>query len=437
MAKTGNSNNTNNTEIKKARNSLNIKKILPENKAYWVLLLVMALVAIAFLAMMTVVNAFPKSITMGLLVVLLGLFALVWVLLRRSSRVTRVIGAMMAAIFLIVYGMGTYYLGTTYAMFNRISSEAEMEANAGNITSEAFNVYITGIDQWNKEKGLDLERSDVNMIVTVSPRTRKILLTSIPRDTYIELWHVPEMDKLTHTGIYGVEETIKSVEKWLGVDMNYYVKMNFSAVRDVIDAIGGIDVNSPASFKSSISNYEYEKGWNHMNGKKALFFARERKAFEGKDSLRVENQQLVVKAVINKLTSSTTLLTRYGDILDAAGGSLQTNMSSDDMQALVRMQLEDLGQWEIESQKIEGEYDLDYVASLTQEQRFQVYRPDPESVQKCLDNINAVMNPTDEEIEAVIEKRKEKGAMDLLRKLLGRGGDSEESAETAETAEGE
>lgn len=427
MAKTG--------DYKKKIKNFNIESVLPGKKAYWVLLLVMALVALAFMAMLTVVKAFPAGITLVLTFLLLALFAGVWILLRQQGKVTRILGVMVAVVFLIVYGMGTYYLGTTYAMFNKISQNAELQAKAGDITSEAFNVYITGIDQWNKEKGLDLERSDVNMIVTVSPLTRKILLTSIPRDAYVELWHVPEMDKLTHTGIYGVEETIKTVEKWLGVDLNYYVKMNFSAVRDVIDAIGGIDVNSPVAFKSSISNYEYEKGWNHMNGKKALFFARERKAFEGKDSIRVENQQLVVKAVINKLTSSTTLLTSYGDIVGAAGGSLQTNMSSQDMQSLVRMQIQDLGDWDIETQKIEGEYDMDYVASLTQEQKFQVYKCDPASVQQCLDNIRAVMNPTDEEIQEMIEQRKKDSAAGFLKRLFGGG--SEEEAETAESTDGQ
>lgn len=406
-------------------------RIFPENKFYTLLVLVMALVAIAFLAMIALVNAFPPDMTMAFVGVLFAALLIAWILLARKKRPLRIIGLLIAILFLAVYGMGTYYLGTTYAMFARISNnESQVKPTEGfDPTQEAFNVYITGIDQWNKEKGLDLERSDVNMIVTVCPQTRKILLTSIPRDAYVELARVPEMDKLTHTGIYGVDETINTVEKWLGLDLNYYVKMNFSAVRDVIDAIGGIDVYSPTAFKSNISNYEYVEGWNHMNGKKALFFARERKSFEGKDSLRVENQQRVVKAVIDKMTSSTTLLTKYGDIVGAAGKSLETNMSNTDMQNLVKMQLSDLSPWSIESQKIEGEYAMDYVASLAKTSKYQVYVPDPESVAACLDAIETVMNPTQEELDEILENKKRTTAINFIRNILGR---KDEAAEVEE-----
>ena len=238
-------------EIKKKKG---ISRIFPENKLYTVLILIMALVAIAFLAMIAVVNAFPANMTMGLVAALFAVLLLAWVLLARRQRPLRVLGLLVALLFLTFYGLGTYYLGTTYAMFARISNnEAPVKPSEGlDPTQDSFNVYITGIDQWNKEKGLDLERSDVNMIVTVCPQTRKILLTSIPRDAYVELDRVPEMDKLTHTGIYGVDETLKTVEKWLGIDLNYYVKMNFSAVRDVINAMGGVDVYSPVAFGSSI-----------------------------------------------------------------------------------------------------------------------------------------------------------------------------------------
>jgi anionic cell wall polymer biosynthesis LytR-Cps2A-Psr (LCP) family protein len=166
-----------------------------------------------------------------------------------------------------------------------------------------------------------------------------------------------------------------------------------------------------------------------MNGKKALFFARERKSFEGKDSLRVENQQRVVKAVIDKMTSSTTLLTKYGDIVGAAGKSLETNMSNTDMQNLVKMQLSDLSPWSIESQKIEGEYAMDYVASLAKTSKYQVYVPDPESVAACLDAIETVMNPTQEELDEILENKKRTTAINFIRNILGR---KDEAAEVEE-----
>ena len=167
-----------------------------------------------------------------------------------------------------------------------------------------------------------------------------------------------------------------------------------------------------------------------MSGKQALYFARERKAFEGKDDQRVDNQQRVMEAMLNRLLKSETLLTKYDDLLDIAASDLETDMSMEDMQALVKMQLSDLSAWDIEVQKITGEYDMDYVASLTQDQKFQVYRTDDKSVAACLDNIDAVMNPTEAEIKELEETRKKTNFINFIRKLVG--GDSSESTEETE-----
>ena len=280
-----------------------------------------------------------------------------------------------------------------------------------------FNIYLTGIDQWEAEKGEDLERSDVNMIITVNPQTKKVLLTSIPRDSYVKLHTAQQMDKLTHTGVYGVDETLNTVEDWLGIDLNYYVKMNFSGARDIINAIGGIKVYSPVEFDSSLAGYHYVKGWNRLSGREALYFARERKAFEGQDSVRVENQQRVVEAIIKRVTASPALLTNYGEVMAACENNLHTDMSYSEIRDLVKMQLSDLSTWDIESQKIEGEYDEDYVASLTQSMKFQIYRPSEESVSKCVSAINEVLNPTEEELAAATAERR-KGFISNVVKLM-------------------
>ncbi len=418
------SDNIQNTEENKDKVAKSGKKkfrILPKNKWYAVLIIVMLLVSVSFLAMMALVNAFPAGMTTGILAVLFIMLIIAWVLVSNKRRVVRIIGLVVAILFLAAYGLGTYYLGTTYALFARIStSDSTTDDNGIDVTEDSFNVYITGIDQWNSEEGLDLERSDVNMIVTVCPKTHKILLTSIPRDSYVPLHRNGAMDKLTHTGIYGVDETLNTVEDWLGIELDYYVKLNFSSARDIINAIGGIDVYSPVAFSSSISDYSYVEGWNHLDGKAALYFARERKSFEGQDSVRVENQQRVVQACIEKVTSSTTLLTSYSDIVSAAGKSFETSLSSDDMQALVKMQLADLGGWEITTQKIEGEYDQDYVASLTQSSKFDVYKTTAESEQSCVDAIEEIMNPTEEELAAIEEAKKEQSITSFLNRIFKR-----------------
>lgn len=413
-----------NTNKKKKRRR---RKSLMPSGIYGLLLILMGLVAVAFLAVMAMMNAFPARIAAAVIVLMLAILIGVRFLMTRDGKGPRIVGVLIALVFLGAYGVGAYYLGSTYAAFAKMSNAGGGQTNTSqlDVTSEPFNVYITGIDMWNKEKGLDLERSDVNMIVTVNPQTRKILLTSIPRDTYVMLHTAQQMDKLTHTGVYGVDETLNTVEDWLGFDMDYYLKVNFTSVVKVIDTIGRIDVYSPVAFDSSISDYSYKKGWNHLSGRQALFFARERKAFEGKDSIRVENQQRVMKAVLDKLLSSKTLLTKYPEMLEAGADDMETNMPVRDMQALVKMQMDDMRSWDIESQKIKGDYDMDYVASLTQNQKFQVYKAYPGSITKVQAYIRSVMNPTSEELREAEKARKKSFFDNFFKKFTGDGDDEE------------
>ena len=401
---------------------------------YKILMLVMALVAAALLAAMILVDTFPADLTLTLVLLMIGMYVLTAFLVTRHKRWKRAAGVILSVFFMVIFGAATYYLGTTYAMLSKISGGSFTNAERGEAkidpTKDPFNLYITGIDQWEKEKGLDLERSDVNMLVTVNPVTKKVLLTSIPRDSYVKLHTAQQMDKLTHTGVYGVDESIDTVQDWLGLDINYYVKMNFSGARDIINAIGGVTVYSPVEFRSSLKGYKYKKGWNKLDGKHAIYFARERKAFEGKDSIRVENQQRVMKAIIKKLTSSTTLLTRYGEVMAAAGNNLHTDMTYDEILALVKMQMSDLAEWDVETQKIEGEYDEDYVASLTQSQKFSVYRTSPASERKCREAIRTVQHPPAEELSML--KDRQKGFLINVVKRLARSGEDEEDVEPIE-----
>lgn len=407
--------------------------IFPKRIPYAILVLLMGIAAIVFFLMMLLVNIFPRDLSIIIICIVFALLVLTSVLLARRRRWKRIMGLIIGCVFVVIVGATSYYLGTAYTTMNKISeisntSNAEMGEGADvDPTSEPFNLYITGIDRWAGE--LDLDRSDVNMIMSINPVTKKILLTSIPRDSYVMLHTYQEMDKLTHTGVYGVDETINTVQDWLGIDLDYYLKLNFSSMRGIINAIGGIDVYSPVAFDSDISEYHYDQGWNHLNGKQALYFARERHAFEGQDSVRVENQQRVVKAVIKKLTSSPALLTRYGEIMEVAGSNLSTNMSYDEMQDLIKMQMTDLASWEVETQKIEGEYDMDYVASLSHKNKYSVYRTDAESVRKCVDGIYDIFHPTSAEIEKA-EKELKKGFISSIinraRERVKNGSDSGE-----------
>jgi LCP family protein required for cell wall assembly len=399
------------------------RRAFPRKKGYIAALLLLALVTAAFFVVIILADLLPSDLTVILSLVVIGLLLLTNFMFSSRYKWKRIVGIFLAAVLIVVLASVTAFLGETYAMLGSISgsgSQADASgppADSVSVTEQPFNIYITGIDQWESEKGLDLERSDVNMIVTVNPVTKKVLLTSIPRDSYVKLHTAQQMDKLTHTGVYGVDETIYTVEDWLGIDLNYYVKMNFSAAVEIIDALGGVKVYSPVEFESSLKGYKYKKGWQYLGGYKALYFARERHAFEGEDSARVENQQIIVKAVIKKMTSSTALLTNYGDVMSAASRNMRTNMSSDEMLALVKMQLTDLSEWDVQTQKFEGEYGEDYVASLTQSQKFSVYNVDPKSLSKCMDAVNKVLNPTAAELEKAEENSRKGFILNAINRV--------------------
>ena len=237
----------------------------------------------------------------------------------------------------------------------KISIEKNDIVKVVNVTNTPFNVYIAGGDGYGS---IDYTfNTDVNMVATINPTTRKILLTSIPRDYYVNLvGQGPNAyDKLTHAGYYGIEESVKTVENLLDIDINYYVKINFSTIQGIVDAIGGVDVYSDYDFyEQAYGLYHFTIGNNHLNGKQALAFARERKSFATGDVQRVKNQQKVVEAIVNKVTSSTALISSYDRILDSVSENLDTNMPSKDISRLVKMQLNDMRGWTIESQNAVG-----------------------------------------------------------------------------------
>ena len=218
------------------------------------------------------------------------------------------------------------------------------------ITKDAFNIYISGIDTYGAVSSVS--RSDVNMVISVNPKTNKILITSIPRDYYVSLHGKNGKDKLTHAGIYGVETSVKTLEDLLKTKINYYVKVNFSSVIKVVDALGGVDVYSNYNF-TSMDGYNYNMGYNHVDGKKALSFVRERKAFAGGDRVRVENQAAMIKAMIAK-TTSPAIVTKYSSLLNALSSLFVTNINTDALTEFIKMQVDEMPSWQIENYSLNG-----------------------------------------------------------------------------------
>lgn len=233
----------------------------------------------------------------------------------------------------------------------KIKIKSQNEAKDVDVISEPFNIYLTGIDTYGDISSVS--RSDVNIIMTVNPKTKQILLTSIPRDYYVELHGKKgSKDKLTHAGIYGTDMSITTIEDLLGIEINYYFKVNFSSFIDIINAIGGIEVISDYSF-TSIDGIKYTEGKNKLNGEEALSFARERKAFAEGDRQRGANQQAVIEAVINKL-SNKSILMKYDSLLNSIDGKFETNMGSKKITSLIKMQLNDMASWNVISIALDG-----------------------------------------------------------------------------------
>jgi len=267
------------------------------------------------------------------------------------------------------------------------------------VTKDPFNVYITGIDVWGD---IDkVSRSDVNMIVTINPQTRTILLTSMPRDSYVPLHSFGQLDKLTHSGIYGVDETLNTVTDWLGVDFDYYVKVNFSMVVKLIDAMGGIAVYSDHEFTSSVKpQYTYFKGENHLGGYRALYFARERHSFEKSDEDRIKNQQKVMEGIIKKITTHKEILLNYDELLGIVAENMATNFSDRDFKRLARMQLSDMDtKWTVETYSIDGDDASRGTYSMGMGRELFVSLPKEESVEKAKEKIHDVMYPAQSEEE--------------------------------------
>ena len=275
----------------------------------------------------------------------------------------------------------------------KVKKRGDDTSKAVDVTKDSFNVLISGLDSWGTidEGGL----SDVNMVMTVNPQTRQVLLTSIPRDSYIPLHSFGAKDKLTHSGIYGSEETRKTLEDFLGVDINYTIRVNFSMLVDLINAIDGIDVYSDYAFESAITDWTYEKGWNHCTGKKALYFARERKAFSDGDMQRNKNQQKVLEATLKKVTSSKVIMTRYTKILDSVEDEMWTDMSDKDLRRLAKMQLSNMSKkWEVKKVNIVGSTGGAPCYSMGNQNLSCVF-PTEESVEEAKSAIHDIMYPVD------------------------------------------
>lgn len=270
---------------------------------------------------------------------------------RKKQGSGRGIAAIASVLFLC---LGFYALKANLAI-DKIAVGEESgkyyEEHGLSVTEKPFNVYISGIDVYGEIT--QESRSDVNLIATVNPNTHKILLTTTPRDYYIPIPGVSEgqNDKLTHAGIYGVDASMAALENLYETDIPFYVRVSFTSVEDIVDVMGGIDVESELAFttgEDAGAIVDVQEGKNHFTGKEALAFVRERQALADGDNQRGKNQQALLTGLIKK-TMSPMILIRANGMINSVAGNSETNMSEKQIKSLIRMQLDELHGWEIES----------------------------------------------------------------------------------------
>lgn len=280
----------------------------------------------------------------------------------------------------------TRILSTISTAIEVVENKVEENNTKYTVENGIFNVYISGIDTAGKIS--KVSRSDANILMTVNTKTHEILLTSIPRDYYVTLHSKQAKDKLTHSGIYGINETVTTVEDLLGIDINYYVRVNFTTVIKLVDTLGGVKVYSDYSFSSM--GQSYKKGYNYLNGEQALVFSRERYSFGEGDNQRVKNQQHVIEAIINKVMDSSTILTKYTSILNSLSGSFQTNIKQDEISILVKNQLNNMSSWTVKSNALKGSGTMSATYSMGS-QKLYVMIPNSNSVLEAKEKIKEVM----------------------------------------------
>lgn len=258
------------------------------------------------------------------------------------------------------------------------------------ITKNPFTIFVSGNDTYGDID--ELSRSDVDMIVTVNPTTSTVLMVNIPRDYYVQTSY--GNDKLTHTGMYGIEETKQTVENLLGIDINYTFRVNFSSAEDIVDALDGIDIEVPEGMAVERLNADWalegvHEGWNHLNGARALAYARERHAYVDGDIQRAKNQQQVLEAIIKKAASSK-ILTNYTKLLKSFRNAFDTNMSTNEITALLQYELQAMPNWKFQNYVLRGTNSSAVCASMAQE--LSVVMPEDYCVSIARQKIEAVLD---------------------------------------------
>lgn len=315
----------------------------------------------------------------------------------RKSLWLRISGLLFAAVVVAGCLFAYRYTNAFNHFLDRVA-ESEEVTEIVEVTKEPFVVYISGSDS---RTGIETKaRSDVNIVVVVNPEQEKILLVSIPRDTYVQLHETTGLkDKLTHAGVYGIEMSKTTIEDFLGIQIDDTIKVSFDTVIRVVDQLDGIDIESDQTMSLKAENgelCEFVEGKQHVDGDCALRFARERKSYETGDRHRGENQQQVISSIIGKLSSSRDYAMKLPEILDIAADSFETSFSRNEISEFIRMQLVNGTRWQVESIAVDGTGTYGPTYSMGANRPLYVMIPSEASVRNVVKKIQQYLE-TDED----------------------------------------
>ncbi len=284
----------------------------------------------------------------------------------------------------IIYEHG---IESTLSITNDTASTVEVE-------NEPFIVYISGIDVYGSIT--KTSRSDVNIMAVVNPETAEILLVTTPRDYYVTFPGVTggSYDKLTHAGIYGVDTSVSALEELYDTEIDFYARVNFTSLIDMVDALGGITVYSEYAFSSEATptgeKVYFSVGDNVLDGASALAFCRERKSLTDGDNQRGKNQQAVIVGMIEKVTSPA-IITGASQLLESVSGNVDTNMTETQIQNLIKMQIDEMIDWNITSVAATGTGSTEWCYSYSGSKLY-VTIPDDESVELIKTQIQTILD---------------------------------------------
>lgn len=332
-----------------------------------------------------------RYVTIFVVIVVLYLSLVLFLLYKefksKKLRITyRAIAIFMAILIIMVSIAGLYILKRGLSTLDKLSDGVETVQVD---TQSSFNLFISGIDTYGDIS--TQSRSDVNIVASVNPETRHVLLTTVPRDSYVKiaLGGNDQYDKLTHAGNYGVESSMQTVANLLDTDIDVYIRINFSSFVKIIDALGGITVYNPTAFSSNGESFAF--GNIELDGDSALIYSRERKSLSGGDVDRGKNQQRVIDGVIQKI-SQIRSVDGFNALLNTVGDSVQSNVDSGALRSLINQQLSDTTDWTTDSYSLEGKGQTGGLTSYAMpNSELYMYVLDDDSVAKASKQIDEVL----------------------------------------------